>query len=142
MRVPFRVLPGTIADVPRPLIDVGMAGLEETALTCLLDTGTLLNRFAGWVAREAGLDLSGVDPESIGVGGRPLLARTAIVELRLGRHAWEAPVSFCDPWPWDFQLLGQEGFLRFFRIVLQAADGWLEVTVSGPASPPGRGIVH
>lgn len=59
-----------------------------------------------------------------------MIARTLTVGLRLGSHAWEAPVSFCEPWPWDFQLLGQEGFLRFFRVTIEAAAGRLEVTPS------------
>jgi hypothetical protein len=29
---------------------------------------------------------------------------------------------FCDPWPWGFQLLGQEGFFRYFRVCFDAAD--------------------
>jgi hypothetical protein len=36
-------------------------------------------------------------------------------------------VSFCDPWPFAFNLLGQEGFLRFFRLVLCGAEGWLDI---------------
>jgi len=131
MRIPFRLLPGVSLDIPRPLVDVHVTGLNETGLACLIDTGTLHNRFAAWIAREAGLDLDGIEPASIGVGGRPVIARTTTVALRIGRHAWEAPVSFCDPWPWDFQLLGQEGFLRHFRLTIQAAQGWLEISRSG-----------
>lgn len=128
MRIAFRVLPGRSLDVPRPLVDVRVAGIEETPLTCLLDTGSLHNRFAGWVAREAGLDLDGIAPQSLGIGGRPVIARTANVALRLGKMSWEAPISFCDPWPWDFQLLGQEGFLRFFRVTIDAAARSLEIS--------------
>jgi hypothetical protein len=36
-------------------------------------------------------------------------------------------VSFCDPWPFAFNLLGQEGFLRHFRLELCAAADWLEI---------------
>jgi len=48
---------------------------------------------------------------------------------------YDAPVSFCDPWPFAFNLLGQEGFLRFFRLTLCAADCWLEIEPerAGPA---------
>ena len=48
-------------------------------------------------------------------------------ELRLGDVTWEAPVAFCDPWPFDFQVLGQLGFLRWFRVVIDAADETFEV---------------
>ena len=127
MNISFRSLPGPNADVPRPLVDVDVAGLEDASLACLLDTGSLHNRFALWVAREAGLDLDDVEPESIGVGGRPVISRTAIVSLSMGGHRWEAPVAFCEPWPWDFQLLGQEGFLRYFRVVMEAAERRMEI---------------
>lgn len=130
MRAAFCTLPGANADVPRPVLNVGVDGFNETLLTCLVDTGTLHNRFAVWVAREAGIDLSNTPVESIGVGGRPVIARTVPVALRLGRHTWEAPVTFCEPWPWDFQLLGQEGFLRFFRVTVDAAERRLEITAN------------
>ncbi|HEV7723331.1 MAG TPA: hypothetical protein VGO60_18725, partial [Iamia sp.] len=68
-----------------------------------------------------GLDLDGIEPRAIGVGGQHLLARTVTVSLRLGDIQWEAPVSFCEPWPWPYQLLGQEGFFRWFDVVLRAA---------------------
>lgn len=45
------------------------------------------------------------------------------VRLDLADHAWVAPVSFCDPWPAPFGLLGQEGFLRFFDVELRTAVG-------------------
>lgn len=130
MNISFRPLPGPAGDVPRPLIDVDVDGLDDTSLACLLDTGSLHNRFAAWVAREAGLDLSRVQPESIGVGGRPMIARTVTVGLALKGHRWEAPVAFCEPWPWDFQLLGQEGFLRHFRVLIDAADLRMDITAN------------
>lgn len=40
---------------------------------------------------------------------------------------YDAPVTFCDPWPFAFNLLGQEGFLRFFRLTICAAEFWLEL---------------
>lgn len=127
MKLDFRALHGSAGPTPRPVIDIGIQGLDETLLACLLDTGSLHNRFGGWVARVIGLDLSSVAPESIGVGGRPTIARTVPVRLTLGSHAWEAPVSFCDPWPWDFNLLGQEGFLRWFRVTIEAANRSMEI---------------
>jgi hypothetical protein len=46
---------------------------------------------------------------------------------RRGSRGSSSPVSFCDPWPFAFNLLGQEGFLRFFRLTICAAEGWLDV---------------
>lgn len=128
MKIRFRALPGAADVTPRPIVDVHMEGLERTGLGCLLDTGSLHNRFGAWVARAAGIDLTGVAAESIGVGGRATTARTVPVRLRVGDHEWEAPVSFCDPWPWDFNLLGQEGFLRWFRVLIEAANRSMQVT--------------
>lgn len=131
MRLGFRPLPGAQDITPRPILDVRVSGLPRFGLGCLVDTGSLHNRFAAWVAEAAGLDLSGVPTQSIGVGGRPTIARTVPVTLGVGEVTWEAPVSFCDPWPWDFQLLGQEGFFRWFRVVIEAADRSLEITPAG-----------
>jgi hypothetical protein len=47
--------------------------------------------------------------------------------LTVGETQYAAPVTFCDPWPFGFGLLGQEGFLRFFRVTICAAEWWLEV---------------
>ncbi len=47
--------------------------------------------------------------------------------MRLGDFTWDAPVSFCDPWPFDFHVAGQLGFLRWFRVVIDAADETFEV---------------
>jgi hypothetical protein len=47
--------------------------------------------------------------------------------MRIGEVELEAPVAFCDPWPLPFGLLGQEGFLRFFRLTMCAAEFWLEL---------------
>ncbi len=130
MRIDFRALPGEGVAIPRPVVDVRVEGIERAALGCLVDTGTLHNRFDIGVARLAGLDLAGVPAESLGVGGRSTIGRTVAVGLRLGEFSWEAPVTFCDPWPWDFQLLGQEGFLRWFTVVLEVADRRLDVQPS------------
>lgn len=127
MKVEFRALPGISGDVPRPLIDVGVQGMEHGLVRCLADTGSLHNRFGLWVARLAGIDLSEIEPHSLGVGGRPVLARTVTVSLALDPFEWEAPVSFCEPWPWDFQILGQEGFFRWFRVVFEAAGRAMQV---------------
>lgn len=124
----FQALPGATDLTLRPMVPVFVGGIELTPMTALVDTGSLHNRFATWIAEEAGIELGDIRPTSIGVGGRPTLARTVVTTLRVGPHEWEAPVSFCDPWPWDFQLLGQEGFLRWFRVVIEAADRRLEIT--------------
>lgn len=128
MIVPFRGLPGPRGFVPRPVVDVVAAHETSTHLIALCDTGALHNRFAAWVADDIGLDIRDIESEAIGVGGQHLLARTVMVSLRVGEAEWEAPVSFCEPWPWSYQLLGQEGFFRWFEVVVRAADRELELT--------------
>lgn len=129
MRFAFRPLPGLKANVLRPVIDVKVEGIDPVPLGCLIDSGSLHNRFGAWVAREAGIELEGSPEEVIGLGGIRTTARTVTIGLRLGDIAWEAPVSFCEPWPWDFNVLGQEGFLRWFRVCLDVADNEIEVEV-------------
>lgn len=118
----FRGLPGMAEAVPRPIVDVLVGHDAGISVAALCDTGALHNRFAMWVAEEIGLDVQSIEPDAIGVGGQHLLARTTMVTLEIGGHAWDAPVSFCEPWPWSYQLLGQEGFLRWFEVTIRAAD--------------------
>ncbi len=128
MILPFRGLPGARGFTPRPVIDVALTHDTTAQVVALCDTGALHNRFASWVADEIGLDVADIEPEALGVGGQHLLARTATVSLRVGEMEWEAPVSFCEPWPWSYQLLGQEGFFRWFEVTVRAADRELDVT--------------
>ncbi len=129
MRFAFKPLPGTGLDVARPALQVAAAGpTNNVTVLSLVDSGSLHNRYALWVAETAGIDLSRAPVERIAVGGTVTQARTVNTALQLGDFTWEAPVSFCDPWPFDFQLLGQLGFLRWFRMVMDAADETFEVT--------------
>lgn len=127
MEIPFRLLPGRAEAVERPLVDVHVAGVSRTGLACLVDTGALRNRFGQWVADAAGIDLAGVETETFAMGGHLAIGRAIEVDLRVGDHYWRAPVSFCDPWPWDFQVLGQEGFLRYFDVGVSASRLRLDV---------------
>ncbi|MGH9278641.1 MAG: hypothetical protein ACRD12_11135 [Acidimicrobiales bacterium] len=97
-------------------------------MLCLVDSGSLHNRFGRWVAEQVGVDLSGAEVDRIGVGGTVIEAATVTVTLQLGDFTWDGPVSFCDPWPFDFEILGQLGFLRWFQVVIDAADESIEIT--------------
>jgi hypothetical protein len=51
-------------------VDVSVLGSVETVTSlCLVDTGSLHNRFGRWIADLAGIDLAGVEEHPIGIGG-------------------------------------------------------------------------
>ena len=122
LSVRFQALPGS--PLPRPVLAVNLERSLRAPLACLVDTGSLHNRMPGWLAARAGIDLSDTEPDpSIALGGLVgVTPRTVRCTLEVGPFEWEAPVSFCEPWPdVHFGLLGQEGFLRYFRVEFRAA---------------------
>ena len=128
MRFEFLELPGQHPELLlRPVVPVQLEDLVNAPQLCLIDTGASTNRFAGWLAEATGIDLAGAPESSIVVGGIETTARHARADLTIGDVRYDAPISFCDPWPLGFSLLGQEGFLRYFRLTLCAAEGWLEL---------------
>jgi len=131
VRFRFEHLPGPSADVARPVLEVSVLGSEDTVrCMSLVDTGSLHNRFGAWVADLAGVDLSGAAEQTIGIGGTTVSARTVSATLQLAEFRWEAPVSFCQPWPFDFQLVGQQGFLRWFTVNIDAANETLDIVAN------------
>jgi hypothetical protein len=128
VRFDFLELPGEgPSALIRPVVPVQVEDLEEAPQLCLVDTGSTANRFGGWLAEATGVDLTGAPETTLRVGGVVTVARHVRADLTIAGVRYDAPVSFCDPWPFAFNLLGQDGFLRFFRVVLCAAEGWLEV---------------
>ena len=104
-----------------------MEDLDDAPQLCLLDSGATSNRFPAWLAEAAGLSLDdALAEDEIVVGGLRTTGRLLRVDLTLGEIRFHAPAWFCDPWTLSFSLLGQEGFFRFFRVTLCAAEGWLE----------------
>lgn len=127
MRYPFTKLPGQTDGYKRPIVSVVIEGFTRSPQGCLLDTGTIHNRVGAWFAHRHGIDLTGVAEEKIALGGFTSVVRTVPVRLAIGDFEWEAPVSFCDPWPLPFHLLGQEGFFRWFRVEIRAAQLTIDV---------------
>ena len=126
MRFRFLELPGE--PVPRPAVPVLVAGMKDVPLPSLIDTGALRNVFARWIAEEAGIPLRDAPADRLAAGGLVTEAKVARVDLTVGDVRFDAAVWFCDPWPFSFNLLGQEGFLRFFHLESCAAEAWLELT--------------
>jgi hypothetical protein len=110
-----------------PVLPVQIEDLEEAPQLCLVDTGSTANRFGAWLAETTGVDLGGAPETTLQIAGVTTTARHARCDLTIAGRRYDAPVSFCDPWPFAFSLLGQEGFLRFFRVTLCAAEFWLDV---------------
>ena len=127
MRFDFVELPGGESTLVRPVVPVQVEGLEEAPQLCLVDTGSTANRFGAWLAEATGIDLAGAPTAEIAVAGVLTIARHARADLTIAGRRYDAPVTFCDPWPFAFNLLGQEGFLRYFRVELRAAEDWLDV---------------
>lgn len=128
MRFDFLELPGDgPTPVLRPVVPVQVEDLQEAPQLCLVDSGSTANRFGAWLATATGIDLDGAPETELAIGGVVTVARHARADLTIGGVRYDAPVSFCEPWPFAFNLLGQEGFLRYFRTTLCAAEGWLEL---------------
>ena len=125
MRFEFLELPGE--NIARPVVPVTVEGLTNSPQLCLLDTGALHNRFGAWLADIAGIDLSDADQQRIAVGGVVTTAHEATTQLSIEGVVWDAPVWFCDPWPFPFHLLGQEGFFRWFDVRIRAAHYLVDV---------------
>jgi hypothetical protein len=115
----------------RPAVPVWLEGIEVAAQTGLLDTGAMATRFAGELAEVAGIDLTESESQSLIIGGQEVSGQCARVNLRVSdgteNFSWDAPVWFCDPWPWGFQLLGLRGFLDYFVVTISAYDEWVEL---------------
>ncbi|MGZ8701634.1 MAG: hypothetical protein ACXWZY_05030 [Gaiellaceae bacterium] len=119
--------PGARSQLVRPVVPVQVEDLDIAPQLCLVDTGSTANRFGAWLAEAVGIDLAGAPETEVAVGGAVTTARHVRCDLTVAGMRYEAPVSFCDPWPFAFHLLGQEGFFRFFRLTVCAAESWLEL---------------
>ncbi len=132
MRFSFRDLSelGIGDATPRPVVDVWLGGLDRTPLASLVDTGALGTRMAFELAEVAGVDLRSGTQRRFWLAGHNVTGTNARVSLGIGtaneRHEWDASVWFCEPWPFSFQLLGLDGFLRHFRITMSAYQEWLD----------------
>lgn len=127
MRFDFLELPGSGTTLLRPVVPVQVEDLEIAPQLCLIDTGSTHNRFGLWLAEAVGIDLRDAPQTQLAVGGVVTSARHARADLTVAGTRYDAPVSFCHPWPFAFNLLGQEGFLRFFRLEICGAESWVDV---------------
>jgi hypothetical protein len=100
-------------------------------MECLLDTGALRTRMSAELAPLAGIELADALTEEFYVGGSKTVGSLGRVSLTVTDGAeefsWDAPVWFCDPWPYSFGLAGLEGFLHHFLVTIHAYDGYLDI---------------
>lgn len=125
-------MPGAAGGTLRPLLDINVEQVDDVRVRCLVDSGSLNTLFPAWVARGAGVSLARAKRRRLGVGGTAFDAQFTTVTLAAAGLTWDAPVGFCDPWPYAWGLLGQESFFRYFAVTFRAADGEMElIPVSG-----------
>lgn len=123
----FRPVPGLPGSPARPLLDVYLDEAATIPQTCLLDSGAGGVRLSAELARALGVPLSGAPNAPDIVAGA---VRSQVYDVRhrltvevLGEQiAWTAKVSFCDPWPHPFGLLGLVGFFDVFDVLFQGRD--------------------
>jgi hypothetical protein len=127
VRYEFVELPGESPGLPRAAVPVQLEDLDDPPQLCLVDTGSTASRLGLWVADAVGIDLTGAPTDTVAVGGLTTTARHGRATLTLAGLRYDAPLTFCDPWPFAFGLLGQEGFLRYFRVTICAKEFWLDV---------------
>lgn len=132
MRFEFRTFPSARGGflTPRPIVDLTLEGLEAAPIACLLDTGALRTRLSRDFAELAGIEVDDAISETVPVGGVRTVCSYARVTLTISdgadQHSWDAPVWFCE-WPYDFGLLGVEGFLHHFRVTISGYEEYVEV---------------
>ncbi len=121
----FVALPLPDQPVPRLLLRVEIE--HRVPLLCLIDTGAIATRLPAWVTDALALDLRGAVTRTIWLGGVRTVARRAEVELTVGDDSFACPVWFCDAWSPPFGLLGQDDFLRRYRLTLAVAEEWFSL---------------
>jgi hypothetical protein len=133
MRFQFRSLPAASGGglTPRPVVDIALEELLAAPMECLLDTGALRTRMSAELAPLAGVELDDALTEELWVAGLKTVGTMARVRLTVtdgaDQFSWDAPVWFCDPWPYPFALAGLEGFLHHFVVIIRAYDGYLDL---------------
>lgn len=120
--VPYRDLPHDEGAWPRPLIDVGVADMED--VRCAMS-----RRQRGSEHVDAPLDRGAcgdrharAPTRGLAVAAAPTTAALVPTRLTVAGHSWEAEIGFCDPWPFGWGLLGQLSFFRHFTVTFRAVD--------------------
>jgi hypothetical protein len=130
--VAYTEIPAEAGGVPRPLVDLAIADMDELRYPCLVDSGAVNTLLPGWLAEAAAVDLAGADRRTVAVAATGAEAAFTTIRLSTIDHSWEAEVGFCDPWPYAWGLAGQRSFFRFFTVTFRAVDFEFELTPVRP----------
>ena len=115
----------------RPIIPLQFADSPRRAreiIYGLVDTGAQGNRAPAAWGRSLGLDLSEGKVETFIAGGKRCVGNVHRVRLKVGKCAWEAPVTFSDDWNESFMLLGMVGFFDRFVVKIDSRDNHTVLT--------------
>lgn len=121
----------------RPILDVYFADDLVMPYPCLVDSGALAIRLSAPLARTEGIRLPS-EPTSRDVIAGDVRSHSYEMRLPLTIEldgepvTWIAPVTFCDPWPHPFGLLGQRGFFDAFDVLFQGRRKTFALTRAKP----------
>jgi len=127
----------------RPVLAVRLTGPQDTTLVDgLLDTGADDTVFEEWHATYMGIDVRQAPERQVALAGRPqpVRCRYAPVQLRITdgiqeTYEWTAVVGFVAG-RLHYSLLGQAGFLQYFRADFDGEGR--EVVLTPKPTFPGR----
>lgn len=84
--------------LPRPAVPAQIEDPGDTPPVCLVASATV-HRFGIWLARATGVSLSGAPQQDVALGGGCTRAVDPRADLPIAGARYDAPVTFCDPWP-------------------------------------------
>lgn len=122
--IAYRSATGRPGEALRPLLDVFLHEDLVAPYRCLVDSGAGGIRMAAGLARGLGIELP-AEPTGADVIAGAVRSQTYEIDVPLTTEidvamvTWMAPVTFCDPWPHPFGLLGQRGFLDAFDVLFE-----------------------
>lgn len=119
MEFPF--LPVLARGEKRPIIPFTFTKLPNSTYFGLIDSGALGVRCSSDIAPLLGIDLEDIEQEFLHIGGGTRPARTATVEIQVGKIPWLAPVTFLDHWNESYQILGIGGFFSRWVVRFDAS---------------------
>lgn len=105
----------------RPIVPFTFTSLPNSTYFGLIDSGALGVRCSSDIAPLLGINLDDIKQEDLHIGGAVRSARTATVEIQVGRVPWDAPVTFLDNWNESYQILGIRGFFTRWVVRVDAS---------------------